>query len=107
MKLCLEKPNSICLDSGMPSTTSDNSDSAGSQVLSGSDFYERSDGEYLVNGRMSTNRMILSAYSFARERDQHVNIPIHERISSSEEESGFSTPTRLHNGKKLIYEVVV
>ncbi|CAF1291780.1 unnamed protein product, partial [Adineta ricciae] len=102
-----QKPNSSCLDSGMPSTTSDNSDSAGSQVLSGSDFYERSDGEYLVNGRMSTNRMILSAYSFARERDQHVNIPIHERISSSEEESGFSTPTRLHNGKKLIYEVVV
>ncbi|UJR22794.1 hypothetical protein I4U23_025826 [Adineta vaga] len=102
-----QKPNSICLDSGMPSTTSTNSDSVASQALSGSDFYERSDGEYLVNGRMSTNKIILSAYSLARERDHHVNIPVHERISSSEEESGFSTPTRLHNGKKLIYEVVV
>lgn len=91
----------------MPSTTSTNSDSAGSQGLCGSDFYERSDGEYLVNGRMSTNKIILSAYTLARERESHSGMPLNERISSSEEESGFSTPTRLHNGKKLVYEVVV
>ncbi|CAF3607707.1 unnamed protein product [Adineta steineri] len=107
-----QKKSSICLDSGMPSTTSNNSDSAGSQALSSSDFYERSDGEHLVNGKLSANRIIQSAYTLARERENHMkNVPINERISSSsassEEESGFSTPTIIHNGKKLVYEVVV
>jgi hypothetical protein len=78
----------------MPSTTSNNSDSANSQALSSSDFYDRSDGDYLV-----TTNKILSAY-------RRENLPINGRISS-EEESGFSTPTKTHYGKKLVYEVVV
>jgi hypothetical protein len=101
----LEKKNSMCFDSGMPSTTSNNSDSVGSQALSSSDSYERSDGEYLVNGRLLTNK-ILSVYSINNRRENHVNIPINGRISS-EEESGFSTPTKSYHGKKLVYEVVV
>ena len=113
----------------MPSTTSNNSDSACSQALSSSDFdghlpqeiYDRSDGDYLVNGRISTNKMILSDIQqtflskfngtndisqYIIRRENHVNIPINGRISS-EEESGFSTPTKSHPGKKLVYEVVV
>ena len=82
----------------MPSTTSNNSDSAASQALSSSDFYDRSDGDYLV-----TTNKILSAYTMNNRRE---NLPINGRISS-EEESGFSTPTKTHYGKKLVYEVVV
>jgi hypothetical protein len=93
----LEKKNSICFDSGMPSITSNNSDSLASQALSISDFYDRSDGEYLVNGRIPN-------FMFNEGRENHLNI--NERISS-EEESGFSTPTKTHQGKKLVYEVVV
>ena len=73
----------------MPSINSNNSDSLASQALSTSDFYDRSDGEYLVNGRMP-NHMF------------NTNTRI-----SSEEESGFSTPTKTNQGKKLVYEVVV
>ena len=72
-------------DSGMPSN---NSDSLTSQALSASDFDDRSDGEYLVHGRTTTQ------------------IPLQGRISS-EEESGFSTPTKIQHGRKLVYEVVV
>jgi len=90
----LEKKNSVCFDSGIPSITSNNSDS-----IESSDFYDRSDGEYLVNGRLST-------YIPNRGRENHVNIPINGRISS-EEESGFSTPTKTYHGKKLVYEVIV
>jgi len=86
--------NSVCLDSGIPSITSNNSDS-----IQSSDFYDRSDGEYLVNGRILT-------YMPNKGRENHVNIPINGRISS-EEESGFSTPTKTYHGKKLVYEVIV
>jgi hypothetical protein len=78
----------------MPSTTSNNSDSVGS-----SDLFDRSDGEYLVNGRLST-------YISNKGRENHGNIPTNGRISS-EEESGFSTPTKSYHGKKLVYEVIV
>ena len=96
----------------MPSTTSNNSDSAGSQALSSLDFHDRSDGEYLVNGRISTNKTVLFdkqdtfLSQYIKGKENHVNIPINGRLSS-EEESGFSTPTRSQNGKKLVYEVVV
>ena len=61
----LDKKNSLCFDSGMPSTTSNNSDSAVSQALSVSDadghlvqgFYDRSDGEQLVYGRPTSSAM--------------------------------------------------
>jgi hypothetical protein len=79
----------------MPSIKSNNSDSVASQALSTSDFYDRSDGDYLVNGRVPTYML-----------NAHYNIPVNRRISS-EEESGFSTPTKTHQGKKLVYEVVV
>ncbi|CAF1156523.1 unnamed protein product [Rotaria sordida] len=104
-----EKKNSICFDSGMPSTTSNNSDSIGSQALSSSDFYDRSDGEYLVNGRRSINKILLSnlsAYTIGTGKDNHMNISINGRISS-EEESDASTLSKSQNGKKLVYEVVV
>jgi hypothetical protein len=97
--LIVEKKNSVCFDSGMPSTTSNNSDSVGSQALSSADFFDRSDGEYPINGR-------LSAYISNKGRENYLNIPINGRISS-EEESGFSTPTKSHTGKRLVYEVVV
>jgi hypothetical protein len=125
----LEKKNSMCFDSGMPSTTSNNSDSACSQAFSSSDtdgqitngFYDRSDGEHLVHGRLSNKKILLpdiqqlfftklnvtndiSSYTIGGEN--HLNVPINGRISS-EEESGFSTPTKSHQGKKLVYEVVV
>jgi hypothetical protein len=113
----------------MPSTTSNNSDSACSQAFSSSDvdgqmtngFYDRSDGEHLVNGRISTKKVLLpdiqqlfiTKYNgtanippYTMSGDTHLNIPMNGRISS-EEESGFSTPTKLHQGKKLVYEVVV
>lgn len=92
--LLIEKKNSLPLDSGMPSITSNNSDSLASQALSSLDFYDRSDGDYLVNGR-------LSEYVSHR-----MHLPMHARVSS-EEESGFSTPTKSHLGKKLVFEVVV
>jgi hypothetical protein len=129
--MCLEKKNSMCFDSGMPSTTSDNSDSACSQVFSSSDidgqiingFYDRSDGEHLVNGRLGTKKILLPdiqqlflakfngaidipPYTVGGGGENHINLPMNGRISS-EEESGFSTPTKSHNGKKLVYEVVV
>ncbi len=131
MCVCLEKKNSMCFDSGMPSTTSNNSDSACSQAFSSSDgdgqitngFYDRSDGENLVNGRLSTKKILLPdiqqlflakfngttdipSYTIAVGNESHSNLPINGRISS-EEESGFSTPTKSHHGKKLVYEVVV
>jgi hypothetical protein len=83
----------------MPSTTSNNSDSIGSQALSSSDLYDRSDSDYLVNGKIST-------YISNKRKENPGNILINERISS-EEESGFSTPTKSYHGKKLVYEVVV
>jgi hypothetical protein len=114
----------MCFDSGMPSTTSNNSDSACSQAFSSSDidgqiingFYDRSDGEHLVQGRLSNKKVFLpdiqqlfltkdiSPYTIVGEN--HLNVPMNSRISS-EEESGFSTPTKSHQGKKLVYEVVV
>jgi hypothetical protein len=121
----------MCFDSGMPSTTSNNSDSACSQAFSSSDidgqitngFYDRSDGEHLVNGRLSTKKQLLPdiqqlflskfngpidipPYTINVGGEIHSNLPINGRISS-EEESGFSTPTKSHHGKKLVYEVVV
>ncbi|CAF0814406.1 unnamed protein product [Adineta ricciae] len=119
-----EKKNSMCFDSGMPSTTSDNSDSACSQVLSSSDidghiangFYDRSDGEHLVNGRLSSKKVLLPDihHLFLGKYNGVTDIPpytVGENHStlriSSEEESGFSTPTKPHHGKKLVYEVVV
>ncbi|CAF1352673.1 unnamed protein product [Adineta steineri] len=123
-----EKKNSMCFDSGMPSTTSDNSDSACSQVFSSSDidgqiingFYDhRSDGEHLVNGRLSSKKILLPDIQqlFLAKFNGSTDIPPYttgsggERRStlriSSEEESGFSTPTKSHHGKKLVYEVVV
>jgi hypothetical protein len=128
--LYLEKKNSLCFDSGMPSTTSNNSDSACSQAFSSSDvdgqitngFYDRSDGEHLVNGRISTKKILLPdiqqlflskfngvdmpPYTTGGGGESHTNLPINGRISS-EEESGFSTPTKSQYGKKLVYEVVV
>ncbi|CAF3212195.1 unnamed protein product [Rotaria sp. Silwood2] len=104
-----DKKNSICFDSGMPSTTSNNSDSVGSQALSSSDSYDRSDGQYLVNGRRSINKILLSnisTYTIGTGRDNHMNISINGRISS-EEESDISTLSKSQNGKKLVYEVVV
>ncbi|CAF3492851.1 unnamed protein product [Rotaria socialis] len=126
-----EKKNSMCFDSGMPSTTSNNSDSACSQAFSSSDidgqimnaYFDRSDGELLVNGRlMAKNNHLpdiqqlfltkyngatdIPSYKIATREDNHLNLTSHGRISS-EEESGFSTPTKSHNGKKLVYEVVV
>ncbi|UJR26198.1 hypothetical protein I4U23_007541 [Adineta vaga] len=119
-----EKKNSMCFDSGMPSTTSDNSDSACSQVFSSSDidghvshgFYDRSDGEHLVNGRLSSKKVLLPDIQqlFLGKFNGTTDIPpytVGENHStlriSSEEESGFSTPTKSHHGKKLVYEVVV
>lgn len=121
----------MCFDSGMPSTTSDNSDSACSQAFSTSDidgqitngFYDRSDGEHLVNGRISTKKILLPdiqqlflakfngttdtpPYTGGGSGEHHINLSINGR-RSSEEESGFSTPTKSANGKKLVYEVVV
>lgn len=93
----------------MPSTTSNNSDSAGSQALSASDFYERSDGEYLVNRHRSVNKILfpnISAYTLGLGKDDHNNILVNGRLSS-EEESEFSTTSTSQNGKKLVYEVVV
>jgi len=52
--LNLDRKNSVNLDSGMPSTSSTNSNSMVSQGFSSSDFYERSDGDYLVQGRILT-----------------------------------------------------
>ncbi|CAF3969510.1 unnamed protein product [Rotaria magnacalcarata] len=105
-----DKKSSICFDSGMPSTTSNNSDSAGSQALSSSDFYDRSDGEYLVNGPRSMNKLISSnilAYTtVGTGRENHLNISANRRISS-EAESAFSTLGTSQNGKKRVYEVVV
>ncbi|CAF4229585.1 unnamed protein product, partial [Rotaria magnacalcarata] len=126
-----EKKNSMCFDSGMPSTTSNNSDSACSQAFSSSDidgqimngYFDRSDGELLVNGRLMTKNNHLPdiqqlfltqynavtdipSYKIATREDNHLNLTSHGRISS-EEESGFSTPTKSHNGKRLVYEVVV
>ncbi|CAF0721711.1 unnamed protein product [Rotaria sp. Silwood1] len=126
-----EKKNSMCFDSGMPSTTSNNSDSACSQAFSSSDidaqiingFYDRSDGENLVNGRIITkpnhlpdiqqlfltkfnSKNDIPPYTIGAREDNHLNLTLHGRISS-EEESGFSTPTKSHHGKKLVYEVVV
>lgn len=80
-------------------------------------FYDRSDGDHLVHGRMMNKKVLLPdiqqlfltkfpgptdipPYSIG---ESHLTLP---RISS-EEESGFSTPTRSHQGKKLVYEVVV
>ena len=124
----LEKKNSLCFDSGMPSTTSNNSDSACSQAFSSSDidgqitngFYDRSDGEHLVNGRISSKKILLPDIQqlflsnfngndippYTTGGESQTNLPINGRISS-EEESGFSTPTKSHYGKKLVYEVVV
>lgn len=127
----LDKKNSLCFDSGMPSTTSNNSDSACSQAFSSSDidaqltngYYDRSDGEHLVNGKFTSKNNHLSdiqqifltkfngktdlpTYTLGVRDDKHLSIPIHGRISS-EEESGFSTPTKSHQGKKLVFEVVV
>ena len=131
INLCLEKKNSTCFDSGMPSTTSNNSDSACSHACSSSDvdgqitngFCDRSDGEYLFNGHLTKESNILpdiqklfstkfndtnnsSTYKTGIREENLSNLPIHGRISS-EEESGFSTPTKSHHGKKLVYEVVV
>lgn len=92
--LIIEQKNPMNFDSGMPSITSNNSDSAASQALSSFDFYDRSDGDYLVNGRIP---------SYLSNRN---NLPINGRFSS-EEESGFSTPTKSHLGKKLVFEVIV
>ena len=81
----------------------------GSQALSSTDSYDRTDVEYLVNGTRSASRIVLpnmSEYATATGGEHHVNIPTNGRISS-EEESGFSTPTKSQNGKKLVYEVVV
>jgi hypothetical protein len=114
----------MCFDSGMPSTTSNNSDSACSQAFSSSDtdgqitngFYDRSDGEQLVHGRLSSKKVLLPdiqqlflpkdlpPYTIGGEN--HLTVPMNGRVSS-EEESGFSTPTKSHQGKKLVYEVVV
>ncbi|CAF2358063.1 unnamed protein product [Rotaria sp. Silwood2] len=126
-----EKKNSMCFDSGMPSTTSNNSDSACSQAFSSSDidghiingFYDRTDGENFVNGRIITKpnhlpdlqQLFLTKfngtndippYTIGARDDNHLNLTSHGRMSS-EEESGFSTPTKSHHGKKLVYEVVV
>ncbi|CAF4618880.1 unnamed protein product, partial [Rotaria sp. Silwood2] len=125
------KKNSMCFDSGMPSTTSNNSDSACSQAFSSSDidghiingFYDRTDGENFVNGRIITKpnhlpdlqQLFLTKfngtndippYTIGARDDNHLNLTSHGRMSS-EEESGFSTPTKSHHGKKLVYEVVV
>ena len=130
----LDKKNSMCFDSGMPSTTSNNSDSACSQAFSSSDvdgqitagFFDRSDGEHLVQGgglsarkihlpdiqqlfltKFNANNSSNPSYTHAGGTETHLNIhPSNSRISS-EEESGFSTPTKTHQGKKLVYEVVV
>ncbi|CAF0886018.1 unnamed protein product [Rotaria sordida] len=127
----VQKKNSMCFDSGMPSTTSNNSDSACSQAFSSSDidgqiingFYDRSDGENHINGRIKTKSNHVSdiqqlfltklngtndipPYTIGIREDNHVNLTSHGRISS-EEESGFSTPTKSQHGKKLVYEVVV
>lgn len=121
----------MCFDSGMPSTTSNNSDSACSQAFSSSDidthlmngYFDRSDGELLTNGRLMTKTNHLSdiqklflnkyngtsdmtPYTITNRDDNHSNLTSHGRISS-EEESGFSTPTKSQNGKKLVFEVVV
>lgn len=92
--LIIEQKNPMAFDSGMPSITSNNSDSAASQALSSLDFYDRSEGDYLVNGRLP---------SYLSNRH---HLPINGRFSS-EEESGFSTPTKSHMGKKLVFEVIV
>lgn len=124
----------MCFDSGMPSTTSNNSDSACSQAFSSSDmdgqvtagFYDRSDGEQLVQGGLSTRKILLPdiqqlfinklntthsnlpPYTHNGGTDTHLNLhPTNNGRVSSEEESGFSTPTKAHQGKKLVYEVVV
>lgn len=110
----------------MPSTTSNNSDSACSQALSSSDIeaqilhgvYDRADGDQFMHGRFATRKSLLPDIQqlFMNKFQTHSEIPPYTaneilpnfpRISS-EEESGFSTPTRLSNqGKKLVYEVVV
>ena len=114
----------MCFDSGMPSTTSDNSDSACSQGFSSSDmdghvahaFYDRSDGEHLMHGRFSSKKILLPDIQqlFLAKFNGSTDIPPytagenHSTLRvSSEEESGFSTPTKSHHGKKLVYEVVV
>jgi hypothetical protein len=115
----------MCFDSGMPSTTSNNSDSACSQALSSSDiegtmiqgFYDRSDGEQLVHSRLTNKKVHLPDIQqlfmnkFNDTTDQApytlADVQTHIPRISSEEESGFSTPTRSHHGKKLVYEVVV
>lgn len=125
----LEKKNSICFDSGMPSTTSNNSDSACSQAFSSSDldvpmthaFYDRTDSEQLVHARSTTTtkkilhpeiqQLFVTKFHSSADvapytsggGDHHSHQP---RISS-EEESGFSTPTKSQHGKRLVYEVVV
>lgn len=101
----------------MPSTTSNNSDSAVSQALTVSDadghivqgFYDRSDGEQLVYGRVTTTTTKKSHLPDIQQLFLHPFGPTNDTLPriSSEEESGFSTPTRAHQGKKLVYEVVV
>lgn len=128
----------MCFDSGMPSTTSNNSDSACSQAFSSSDndgqittgFFDRSDGEHLVQpGGLSARKIHLPdiqqlflnkfnatnstnpSYTYPSVTggtENHLSIlPSNNGRISSEEESGFSTPTKAHQGKKLVYEVVV
>jgi len=113
----------MCFDSGMPSTTSNNSDSACSQAFSSSDIDGQltagfSDGEHLVNTRLSNKKVLLPdiqqlflannvpPYTMSAATETHLTLPVNGRLSS-EEESGFSTPTKCHQGKKLVYEVVV
>ncbi|CAF5087826.1 unnamed protein product, partial [Rotaria socialis] len=73
-------------------------------------YFDRSDGELLVNGRlMAKNNHLpdiqqlfltkyngatdIPSYKIATREDNHLNLTSHGRISS-EEESGFSTPTK-------------
>ena len=97
ISLLIEQKNSLPLDSGMPSITSNNSDSLASQGLSSLDFDDRSDGDYLVNGRIS---------EYVSSHRMNMPSTMHTRFSS-EEESGFSTPTKSQLAKKLVFEVVV
>ncbi|CAF0900476.1 unnamed protein product, partial [Didymodactylos carnosus] len=115
--------NSTCFDSGMPSTS--NSDSAVSHSISELDgeFYDRPEVEQLVTVRKKSipdvadvqqflHKLTVSSDTTTSTAQRQVvyatgraqtNSNLTSRISS-EEESGYSTPTK---GKKLVYEVVV
>jgi hypothetical protein len=102
----LDKKMSMCFDSGMPSITSD---SVSSQVLSTSDYDDRSAVLQTQNRSpfyaMEHRRLTCPLPAAARETNWMV--PTSEQPSSEEDGSRSSAATRFQQAKTLVYEVIV